>query len=52
MKYCNLLLVLIAFLAVPHTGHTADTREFYQITIYQITSPQQEAQIDAFLKDA
>lgn len=52
MKCFNLLFVFIALLAMPHTGHTAGTREFYQITIYQISTPQQEAQIDAFLKDA
>jgi len=52
MKCFSLFVLFIALLTAPHTGHSADTREFYQITIYQVSSPQQEALIDAFLKEA
>lgn len=51
MKLFATALVLIGLL---HTSilQAANPREFYELKIYQITSPQQEEQIDAFLKEA
>lgn len=51
MKCFTVMLVFVC-LWIPTMTQGATPREFYQITIYQINSAQQEAQVDAFLKDA